>query len=71
MTAATIIAAIPALLEIGSEGIEAIAALREAWKDMGKSPDEFDKLVKDEQADRAKQIDAQMDKLDRIRAGTE
>ena len=71
MSAATIIAAIPALLEIGSQGMDAIAALREAWKDMDKDPDTFDKLVKDEQDARAKRIDAQMDKLDRIRMGTD
>ena len=58
MTMTMILAAIPALIEIGSQGKTAIDALREAWAAAGHEPDEFDRLVAVENADRAERLKA-------------
>ena len=66
MTVSTIMAAIPALIEIGSKGKTAIDALREAWAAQGHDPDEFDRLVamdNDARAERLKALDGRLDSL--------
>jgi len=69
MTIATIMAAVPALIEIGSKGKSALEALADAWASQGREPAEFWALVKDEQAARAKwQTDGDAE-LDRLRGG--
>jgi hypothetical protein len=63
----TIMAAVPALIEIGSKGKTAIDALREAWADAGHEPDEFDRLKDMDNDARAVRLAEMDDRIDSYR----